>query len=155
MDTRYGRSLPERDIPLSKGQLAVLHVAKKQLSLDDDIYRNLLEIYGGVSSSKHLKLDGFKRVMEHLARLGFESTSAQGRPRQPQRAPRRDPDGVPYPAQLSMIEGLLAQVGFNDPERRQGFCRRVIGRPWPQTRAEANKVFEALKAMVKRGWKPQ
>ena len=40
-------------------------------------------------------------------------------------------------------------------------CRRVTkseqapdGHPWPQTRAEANKLIEALKAMRQRGWRP-
>ncbi len=155
MNTRYGRSIPERDIQANAGQIALLHVAKKQLGLDDDIYRTILEAYGGVSSAKHIKLDGFKRVMAHFERLGFESTSAKDKPRQPQRAPSRDPDGPPYPAQLKMIEHHFETVGYTDAERQQGFCKRVIQKPWPQTRAEANKIFEALKAMVARGYKAQ
>ena len=35
---------------------------------------------------------------------------------------------------------------------RMNFCRRVCQKPWPQTRAEANQIIEALKAMRARGW---
>ena len=44
---------------------------------------------------------------------------------------------------------VIAGVGL----ARMNFCRRVCGEPWPQTRNEANKIIEALKAMRARGWK--
>jgi hypothetical protein len=135
-------------IGVTSGQLALIHVAKKELGLQDEDYRSILELYGGFSSSKHLTLEGFERVMNHLERLGFKSTNAKP----PANAPDRDPDGLPYPAQLKMIEHLFEQLCFTETARRGGFCRRVIKKPWPQTRAEANKIFEALKAMVARNY---
>lgn len=145
------RTISKRSIGVTTSQLALIHVAKKDLGLQDEDYRNILELYGGVSSAKHLTLEGFERVMSHLERLGFKSTNAKP----PAHAPRRDPDGSPYPAQLKMIEHHFEQLGFDEAERRQGFCRRVIKKPWPQTRAEANKIFEALKAMVARNYQRQ
>lgn len=142
----YGRTVDKRKIGVIPSQLALIHVAKKELGLQEEDYRSILELYGGVNSAKHLTLEGFERVMGHLERLGFKSTNSK----QPIHAPRRDPDGPPYPAQLKMIEYQFEQLGFQEAERRQGFCRRVIKKPWPQTRAEANKVFEGLKAMLAR-----
>ena len=147
----YGRAVDKRKIGVTGGQLALIHVAKKELGLTEEDYRSLLELHGGVSSAKHLTLEGFERVMQRIEQLGFKSTTD----RQPTRAPRRDPDGAPYPAQLKMIEHHFETLGFHEAERRQGFCRRVIKKPWPQTRAEANKVFEALKAMVARNYQRQ
>ena len=144
----YGRAVDKRKINVTNSQLALIHVAKKELALADDDYRSILELHGGVSSAKHLTLEGFERVMSRLEQLGFKSTTD----RQPARAPRRDPNGAPYPAQLKMIEHLFEQLGFFEAERRQGFCQRVIKKPWPQTRTDANKVFEALKAMVARNY---
>lgn len=147
----YGRAVDKRKISITNSQLALIHVAKKELALVDDDYRSILELYGGVTSSKHLTLEGFERVMKRLEQLGFKSTTD----RQPARAPHRDPDGAPFPAQLKMIEHHFETLGFHGAERRQGFCRRVIKKPWPQTRTEANKIFEALKAMVARNYQRQ
>lgn len=130
------------------GQLALIHVAKKELGLQDEDYRAILELYGGVSSAKFLTMAGFERVMAHLERLGFKSIT----PRQPTRAPVRNADGPPFPAQLKMLDIYFGRLGFDSAERRQGFCQRTIKRPWPQTRAEANKVYEGLKAMVARNY---
>ena len=142
----------KRNMKPTAKQIALVHVAKKELGFDDENYRSVLDLYGGVNSAKDLTLEGFERVMNYFEHQGFQSTYAQENPnRQTQwRAPNRDATGAPYPAQLKMIEQLFEQVGIPPGERQQGFCRRVIQQPWPQTRAEANKIFEALKAMVAR-----
>ncbi|MDR3561882.1 MAG: DUF1018 domain-containing protein [Negativicutes bacterium] len=150
MNAHYGRTISKRDIEIDKKQRALLHIAKKELGLDGDIYKQILLIYSGVESSALMKLDGFERVMEHFKRLGFESSAAKKYGQSRSKAPNRDPDGAPYPAQLSMIEGLFHQLGWDDTERQRGFCQRVIKKPWPQTRSEANKVFEGVKAMLAR-----
>ena len=129
------------------GQLALIHVAKKELALSDEDYRAILGQYG-VSSSKDLTMAGFEKVMTHMERLGFKSIT----PRQPTRAPIRDANGPPYPAQLKMLDIYFNRLGFDSADRRQGFCQRQIKKPWPQTRAEANMVFEGLKAMVARNY---
>ena len=132
------------------GQLALIHVAKKELALSDEDYRAILGQYG-VSSSKDLTIAGFEKVMTHMERLGFKSIT----PRQPTRAPIRDANGLPYPAQLKMLDIYFNRLGFDSADRRQGFCQRMIKKAWPQTRAEANMVFEGLKAMVARNYKRQ
>lgn len=39
---------------VTKKQIALLHVAKKQLALDDDSYRTILARYGGCDSAADL-----------------------------------------------------------------------------------------------------
>jgi len=58
---------------LSKGQKAVLHVAKAKLALDDDTYADALEAHGGARSAKDLDYPGFLRVMKHFEACGFKS----------------------------------------------------------------------------------
>ena len=53
-------------------------------------------------------------------------------------------------AQMRKIKELFGVLGMDTVERQQGLCRRVIKKPWAQTRAEANKMVECLKAMLKR-----
>jgi len=55
-------------------KLAIIHVAKKQLGLDDDAYRAVLA-GAGISSSKDIKTTAqFNTVMSAFQQLGFKST---------------------------------------------------------------------------------
>jgi hypothetical protein len=72
----------------------------------------------------------------------------------------RLPDEISTIEQTRMIEHLFADIETMNPDRlprtwRTGFCKRQCGRVWPQTRAQANKIIEALKSMRDRGWKPK
>jgi len=55
-------------------RLAIIHIAKKQLSLDDEAYRAVLS-GAGVTSSKDIRTDAqFNTVMSAFQQLGFKST---------------------------------------------------------------------------------
>jgi hypothetical protein len=82
----------------SSGKLAILHVARKQLGLDDDAWRGLLRGVAGVESSRDLSPAGFELVMARLAGLGFVSTS----PLKPLPARR----GMASPAQAQLMRHL-------------------------------------------------
>lgn len=55
-------------------QIALVHVAQKQLGLDDDTYRDILRRWGGVESSADLDPVSFQKVMIRMSALGFRST---------------------------------------------------------------------------------
>jgi phage gp16-like protein len=57
--------------PARRRDLAAIHVAKKQLGMDDDTYRAMLWSVGRVRSSGDLDFAGRKRVLEHLQACGF------------------------------------------------------------------------------------
>ena len=82
---------------ISPKQIALLHVAKRELSLDEGNYRAVLSLYGGAESAKDVTQAGFTRLMNYLVRIGFKAPAFA-----------------------------------------------------PQTRGEANKMIECLKAMAKR-----
>ena len=63
---------------LSNKQKSVIHVAKNQLGLDDEAYRDALFAYGGTRSSKDLNYKGFKAVMKHFENCGFKNSRGQG-----------------------------------------------------------------------------
>ena len=58
---------------LSRKQVALIHVAVKQLKLTDGQYRAILRQEAGVDSSKELDTLGFELVMQYLMALGFRS----------------------------------------------------------------------------------
>lgn len=54
-------------------ELAKIHIAKKQLGLDDDTYRDMLWTVARVRSSSELDHAGRKTVLDHLKARGFNS----------------------------------------------------------------------------------
>lgn len=59
---------------ITKKQIALLHVAKRDLGFDDETYRAILARYGNVESAADLDLTGFNRLMKYLTACGFRST---------------------------------------------------------------------------------
>jgi phage gp16-like protein len=51
--------------------LALIHLAKAQLGLDDDTYHAMLRATAGVASAADLNAAGRARVLEHLRSRGF------------------------------------------------------------------------------------
>lgn len=61
-----------RQVPANK--IALVHVAKRQLGLDEDSYRDILRRWGNVESSADLDPVAFECVMIRMEQLGFRST---------------------------------------------------------------------------------
>ncbi|MBT9485823.1 MAG: regulatory protein GemA [Myxococcales bacterium] len=141
--TRPGRPLTPR---ITTKQIAVLHVARKQLGWDEATYRDVLRGIAGVESSKDLTHAMFEAVLEHAKHCGFHLTAPLF-----QRVAPSAARPAPTPAQLHLLRELFEQLGW-DAARQRGFCMRMTKRPWPQTNADAIKVTEALKAMIARGY---
>lgn len=62
----------------STADLAKIHIAKKQLAMDDDAYREMLKNVGGVESAKDLSQAAVGRVLAHLKRCGFKAVAKKG-----------------------------------------------------------------------------
>jgi len=77
MKPAYSR--PTRLGPAGQRQtdLSVIHIAKKQLALEDDSYRDLLERLTGQRSSAKLDAEQRRIVLAEFKRLGFKQQSAQ------------------------------------------------------------------------------
>lgn len=126
---------------ISGSQMKLLHLAVKQVGMDDGAYRLMLKNVCGVESSKSLTLDGFRSVMEHLKRCGFQKVHAEqeftgyvARLHKWQQAVGERP-GMATPAQLARIEtdwNLMrwywAPEGFgNETLSLRGFLKSVCG----------------------------
>ena len=122
-----------------KSDLAKIHLAKKELGMDDDTYRAMLQNIAGVQSAKSLDAAGRKAVLQHLRTCGmtFKRSST---PRYPGKPHNMD-------AQLKKIEALLADMQLswnyanamakrmyqvervawlNDPKQRQGIITALV-----------------------------
>ena len=136
---------------ISAQKLKLIHVARRELGLPEETYREILLHHGRVKSSKDLDDDGFKRVLDCMKALGFwvRRNFEQMRP--------RDPGALPTPGQLKVIGHLWDDLGeyLGDAKHvsfQRGFYleRLKISALGPQTRAQANTVIEALKQRVAR-----
>ncbi len=65
---------------ISRKQIAMLQVARKQLGLADEDYYTILWHEAGARSSRDLDNDSFDAVLRRFERLGFKRPA--GRPRQ-------------------------------------------------------------------------
>ena len=67
--------------------IRLIHVAKRDLSMDDDTYRAILLRFGKKASSADLTIPELEKVLEHLKRSGFKVRSkakpAQAKPSRP------------------------------------------------------------------------
>ncbi len=67
---------PKARASLTGKQIALIHVAKRKLGLEDSEYRDFLEAVCGARSARDVPLADFSYLMERFAELGFVSDFA-------------------------------------------------------------------------------
>ncbi|HUU56380.1 MAG TPA: regulatory protein GemA [bacterium] len=125
---------------ISNKQIRVIHVAKRELGLDDDQYRDLLYAVTGKRSSKDLTAAETKEVVATLERLGFKP---QG--------PR--PAGKATAAQVALVKALWREAARMPSENYLSVWllnAYRVDRPEDLTFDDASRAIEALKAMKRR-----
>ena len=131
---------------LTRKQTALLHVAKKHLSLEDADYRAILRQEAGVESSRALDADGFKVVLRRFGELGFVPSS--------RRADLGWRVGMASPEQVGFIRSLWKQYtkGEGDDRSLGKWLQRTVQVSDIRfvTYANASKAITALLAMVTR-----
>jgi len=134
-------------------EISLIHFAKNELGLNDDVYRDIIECITGKRSAKNLTYGEMDKLMAKFKTMGFEykplKPSQFNGHKQPYfTAPDRDRDALPSLAQMKQIEDLFHGLGWIEMDRKRGFIHRQIKKFYPQTRAEAIKVIEGLKAIA-------
>lgn len=114
---RKPASLPEEN---RRAELAKIHVAKKQLAMDDETYRAMLMSQFGVESARDLSAHQRKSCILYMQRLGFEGKRGKASPqRTGERRKRRDvpltlekdDSGLGRDVYMRKIEAQLAEKG--------------------------------------------
>jgi hypothetical protein len=63
---------------MDRKKLAVVHIVKKELSLSDEEYRNILERVAGVRSSRDLTDSQFHKLMRYFVRTRHYRVTGKG-----------------------------------------------------------------------------
>jgi phage gp16-like protein len=134
-------------------QIKLVHVAKRQLGLDEADYRQILLDVAGVGSSKDLTPRGFEDLMAHFEHRGFRRPSGAEGPADYWRM-KKFQRGIKADArQVHLISQLAAGTNY----RLGGLCMRFsqgrTERPAELTAKEASQLIEMLKSAGAR--KPQ
>ncbi|MBW1801460.1 MAG: regulatory protein GemA [Deltaproteobacteria bacterium] len=108
-------------------ELAMIHIAKKDLGLNDEVYRNILESVAGVRSAADLDEISRRIIIEHFKELGFNPHRKGYRSHH--RSAKRSGMHVPASADRS---GLLSKIGA---------LLTVMGLPWSYADGIANRMF--------------
>lgn len=126
---------------ISRKQIRLIHVAKRELALGDDEYRDLLYAVTGKRTSKDLTAPEAKDVVATLERLGFKALG-----------PR--PAGRATDAQAKLIKDMWREAARQPSESYLGVWllnAYRVNRPEELTFDDASRAIEALKAMKRRG----
>jgi phage gp16-like protein len=138
---------PAKDAARSTALKAV-HASKRQLALDDDTYRDLLQRVTTKRSASELDAVQLRRVLSEMRRLGAVQ------PTQPHPQGRSKPahyPGTPHnidtlPAQIEVVEALLTEMrlswGYADAIARRMF--RVDKVAWLKDAKQVVAILSAL-----------
>jgi phage gp16-like protein len=107
---------PQTAPDIRNRELAMIHMAKTQLGLDDDTYRAMLWTVARVKSAADLDWAGRKQVIDHCKAKGFRN-KAKSRP-----APAKDKAAL-----VAKIRAQLIALGNKPDTYADGMARRMFG----------------------------
>jgi phage gp16-like protein len=134
-----------------KGLLAKIHIAKSQLRINDEEYRDLLESLTDLRSCQKMSIAQLETVMHSMSRLGFRA-----KPPNPDRSPATSHKSDP--TQLDKIRAMWIDLGKRGIVRNptESALRRFVKRlckvdsiEWLSIE-ESTTVITALAAMGKK-----
>jgi hypothetical protein len=143
---------------IGRKKKALVHIAKEDLHLDEQSYRQILKGVAGVGSAKDLTEEGFERVMRRFQEMGFRGLLPS--PYQPVPRGRLIPFDSPKgseevtPNQLGFISYLLGSLRWSDGHYH-AFCQRIIKKLNPLTKRDGQKIIIGLMAITRRNFLPR
>ncbi len=132
---------------------ALIHIAKEDLRLSEETYRQILQGVAGVESSTRLTREGFLKVMKRFEEMGFKGLLPN--PYQPVPKGRLIPlesstgEESITESQRGFISFLLEELGW-DQKHFHSFCLRIIKRPNPLTKRDGQKIIIGLMAILRK-----
>ena len=140
-------------MPIGRKKKALIHIAKADLHLEDESYRQILKGVAGVESAAELTREGFDKVMRRFQELGFKGLLPS--PFHPvpkgRLIPLQSPQGFESisQSQQDFIAYLLEKLDW-DEQHYHAFSQRIIKRPAPLTKRDGQKIIIGLMAILRK-----
>lgn len=130
---------------MTRALLAKVHIAKKELALPEESYRAILVRMTGRESSKDCTEGQLERLLAEFRRLGWQPKPGKG-------GSGYDKPHVRKIYALWREAGVVGAVDNASKEALRAFVARQTGKSAPEfcSPGDANRVTEALKAMIRR-----
>jgi hypothetical protein len=139
-------------MPIGRKKKAIVHIAKEDLRLNEESYRQILKGVAGVESATQLTEEGFEKVMRRFQEMGFKGLLPDPYQAVPKGRliPPESPQGEQTitPNQLNFISYLLEKLGW-DEEHYRALCLRIIKKPDPLTKRDGQKMIIGLMAILR------
>lgn len=137
--------------------IRLIHVAKRDLSLDDETYRSILQRFGRKESSSDLTVPELEQVLEHLKRSGFKVRS-KGKPAKPKAVKTKPSRPLAQDAESKKIRALwlflheLGAVKNPSEEALATYVKRIAGVDALQwiSGEQAERLIETMKKWAMR-----
>lgn len=135
-----------------RGLIAKIHIARKQLAMEEDSYRAMLKRITGKESSGDMKPAELEAVLKEFARLGFTATA---------RKASSGKGGLPSDAQARKIRALwlnlyhLGEIENGAEEALIAYCYRMSGVArieWMHAQQFDNVIRGLLGWLERVGW---
>lgn len=155
---------------ISLRQIKAIHALISTIGIDDETYRRMLKERCQVATCKALSHARAALLIDELKvkagqRPATRPEMSQARtvtarrthtwraspppPPSPLGGGGAGKGGKITPKQQALIDALFTRLGW-DQRRRDGFCRKVLGTPWPQSNGQVTKLLNLLRAMGQR-----
>ena len=140
-------------MPIGRKKKALLHIAKENLHLGKETYRQILKGVAGVESATQLTEEGFEKVMRRFQEMGFKGLLPH--PDHPTPKGRLIPPGSPQgmesitSSQKDFITYLLEKINWGEGHYH-AFCQRIIKRPDALTKRDGQKIIIGLMAILRK-----
>lgn len=132
-------------------QIAQIHIAKKDLGMDDDTYRAMLMGVAGVDSSSKLDYTGMTKVLKHLRGSGF---AAKNTTNEWAFVFKLMPDRQLYGKKIYRLAQRLGEAGKPVGKKYiEGIASQMAGATKPLEFCDSedlHKIVQALEVYVRR-----
>lgn len=141
---------PQTATQIRDREIKLIHVARRELGLDEETYRAMLKNVAGVSSSTDLSYQGRQKVLAHLKAAGFKVKSKA--------APAAIASGGQVDPQYRKIQALWTElhgvgaVRVNTEAALRVYIKRITGCGDYQfcSSAQVVAIIETLKKWLAR-----
>ncbi|HMV46546.1 MAG TPA: DUF1018 domain-containing protein [Blastocatellia bacterium] len=130
----------------TKAQVRELWARARQRGLDDEGLHNLVKAETGSDSIRGLSKSQADKVIAALGGVPHQRKRSRTSQHRRQKAGVKQ---IVTQEQLDLMKFLAGELDWKN-ESLNKFCQRQIKRDQPSTTAEANKVIEGMKAILKR-----